>query len=198
MILFFKIPTIGYIRMLMESKDHFRAARLALRKAQEEREKKEMLEKQNDGNQETNPQDLGGTAKEKESASTELPVENEPSQEVNREAENSPKRPEKKQKLDVEASTAATERTVRIKSQAQRAGKGKSVSIAFPAEASTRSKSNVPDFISAASKLYLPEDAKELDKLKSVELYEEAVVNCFRVWAFPFFFSIFLVLSLLN
>lgn len=45
-----------------------------------------------------------------------------------------------------------------------------------------RSKLNFPDFISTVNKLYLPEDAMELDKLKSTELYEEAVVNCFIVW----------------
>lgn len=40
---------------------------------------------------------------------------------------------------------------------------------------------NIPNFITAANKLYLPEDAKELDKLKFSELYEEMVVNYFTV-----------------
>lgn len=167
----------------MESKDHFRAARLALRKAQEEREKRSARKAERREPRRKSPR-FGWYRRRKESASTEAPVENEPSNEPSTEIEDSFKRLEKKQKVDVEASAATTESTVRIKSQAQRSGKGKSVLIVLLAEASVRSKNNVPDFFSAASKLYLPEDAKELDKLKSVELYEEAVVNCFKVWEF--------------
>lgn len=50
--------------------------------------------------------------------------------------------------------------------------------------ASVSSKQSFPKFIPTASKLYLLEDTKELDKLKLAELYEEVVVNCFPIRGF--------------
>lgn len=83
-----------------------------------------------------------------------------------------------------------SKRVMQTKFQAQKISKSKSISLSLPVDPSMRWKKNVLDFITTSNKLYLVQDAKEFNKFSPVELYEEAVINCFQVWFSRFASSI--------
>lgn len=186
----------------MDSNDHFKAVKLALHKAQEELERIEALEKKH--------KERGFQGKRAQECSKRQIQLGQTSTKVTTQIDSTNKQPvlaaletafrdelaswksltgrlEKRPRIEEDPPLVSLVRTVRMKTLSHKevaGGKGKGVFVTLPLEASVRSRQNVPNFITTATKQYHPEHAKEFEKVKSSILYEEAATNCFRVTDF--------------